>query len=284
MFKGLSFALGDYTSSEKVELSRIINDGEGTVSFIIYKKTTHLICKELEYKRESMKVSNAKKFGLMIVPETFLRNCAKDGYKLFEWDFLYDKPFVEIPEKFVKSSLERGLTEIAGLCNGAGYPNPDLPIVSFLQPGIDYKRITDRISKMITAGISHIKAVENELEAERRKEELRIKMEEEERLRKIKEEQDAILDALENKDLNKLSEDIRLKLLKRQEERRDKKHRDEIEESKRKEQEQLWKLEFRLDREMEEKYQRELEKGKRKEQEHSEKLIKKKLPKKKRNF
>jgi len=42
MFKGLSFALGDYTSSEKVELSRIINDGEGTVSFIIYKKDNTL--------------------------------------------------------------------------------------------------------------------------------------------------------------------------------------------------------------------------------------------------
>jgi len=71
MFKGFSFALGDYTSTEKVELSRIINDGEGTVSFIINRKTTHLICKDAEYKRESMKVSNAKKFGLMIVPEAF---------------------------------------------------------------------------------------------------------------------------------------------------------------------------------------------------------------------
>jgi len=223
MFKGFSFALGDYTSSEKVELSRLITNGEGTVSFIINKKTTHLICKEIEYKRESMKVSNAKKFGLMIVSQDFLRDSIKNSIKLFEWDYFYEKPIIDEPVDFVKTSLQRGLTDISGICNGIGYPSPDLPIVSFLQPGIDFDKLTDRVLNSISNGIVNIFSVQEEIEAIHREEELKKKLEEEERLRKIKEEQDALLDSLENKDMNKLSEDIRLLILKRQEERIEKK-------------------------------------------------------------
>jgi len=260
MFNRFSFALGDYTSSEKVELSRIIANGEGTVSFIINKKTTHLICQEIEFKRETMKVLNAKKFGLMIVSQTFLRNSAKVGRKLFEWDYLYEKPVIDDAVDFVKTSLQRGLTEISGICNGAGYPTRDLPIVSLLQPGIDFDKLTDTILKSVSNGAVNILSVQTEIEAIHKEEELKRKLIEEENLRKIKEEQDAILDSLENKDMNKLSEDVRLLILKRQEERLEKRRRDELETARSQEQALLWKLEYRLDREMEEKLQRELEK------------------------
>jgi len=88
------------------------------------------------------------------------------------------------------------LAEIAGTCNGIGYPHPELPIVSFLQPGIDYEKITNRVLQMITKGTIHIRSIETEIDAKRREEELRIKLQEDERLRKIKEEQDSLLDAL----------------------------------------------------------------------------------------
>ncbi|CAI8041057.1 Protein mono-ADP-ribosyltransferase PARP4 [Geodia barretti] len=73
---------------KKIGLKKAIIDHGGTVSFIVTKKTTHLVVNSPEKARDSYKSRMAQKWGIPVVSMSFIDKCVEEG-KLLESDTLW---------------------------------------------------------------------------------------------------------------------------------------------------------------------------------------------------
>ncbi len=101
MLTGQTFVLGDYNSSQKLQLTKLVQQLQGTISYSVTKKvysariffnplaltfvihfnqTSFLVTTKAEYERDTLRISTAKKYKVFIVSDEFLTSAsASDG-------------------------------------------------------------------------------------------------------------------------------------------------------------------------------------------------------------
>ncbi|KAL3871218.1 hypothetical protein ACJMK2_039226 [Sinanodonta woodiana] len=82
IFANCQFALDlsmNMSFSEKTNLRKAITSHGGIVSFIVTKKTTHIVCSDPEKADTSYKCKMATKYGIPIICVDYVRNCVDKG-------------------------------------------------------------------------------------------------------------------------------------------------------------------------------------------------------------